>query len=565
MNNENRIRFVLIISLALLLAACSTPEIASSTAVEAEEPVVSTAAVSSTEPPTAEIAEAALDSEPAASEATLLMDNVPLGDALDELQPRDVFNNFYDITQVPRPSGHTEQIQAFLLAFGEGLGLETIVDRAGNVIIRRPPAPGLENREGVVLQAHVDMVPQKTDEKAFDFASDPIQAFVDGDYIVTDGTTLGADDGIGMAMIMAVLQSETLQTGPIEGLFTVDEETDMSGINGLAADVLHGTTLINLDSEEEGTFTIGSAGGERANVTSSYAQEPVPAEMMSYQAKVAGLKGGHSGVDINLGRGHATKILVRLLKEAAEPYGLRVATISSGTAGNAIPREAEALVFIAEAQVEPFLKFSEDFEATVRSELQAVEPDLRVEVTEAEATQQVMGKDFQATLIDALYGTPQGVLRMSDAVPGLVETSTNTGITNAQDGQLEVICYLRSSVDSALADTGQMIASVWELADIPVEFSDAYGGWTPDPDSPILALMQEVYAGLYGQEPTISAVHAGLECGVVTSAYPDMDMISVGPTIENVHSPSERLYIPSVAKTMELLTETLEQMPEVKG
>jgi dipeptidase D len=562
MNNKNSIRFMLTISFALLLAACSAEDFAGSPAVEAKAPAVPTAAVTASAASPVGAAHAAADGEAVANESTPLMDHVPLQEALNQLQPQDVFRNFSDITQVPRPSGHTEEIRAFLVAFGEGLGLETIVDQAGNVIIRRPPTPGLDNRAGVVLQAHMDMVPQKDENKVFDFAVDPIQAFVDGEYIVTEGTTLGADDGIGMAMIMAVLQSETLQAGPIEGLFTVDEETDMSGINGLAPGVLQGTTLINLDSEEEGTFTIGSAGGEHAEIHFSYPQEQAPEDMVSYKTRVEGLQGGHSGVDINLGRGHATKILVRLLKEAAEPYGVRLASISSGTAGNAIPREAEALVFIPAAQVDPFISFSKDFEAKVRAELQAVEPDLSIEVTEAEAPQQVMEESFQATVIDALYGTPQGVLRMSDAVPGLVETSTNMGITNAQDGQLEVISYLRSSVDSALEDTGQMIASVWALAGMTTDISGAYGGWAPDPNSPILAHMQEVYEGLYGQEPVISAVHAGLECGVVATSYPDMDMISVGPTIENVHSPSERLHIPSVPKTMALLVETLQAMPD---
>lgn len=561
MNTENRIRFVLMMSLALLLAACSTAEFASSPVVEVQEPAVSAAADTVTNAETAEVAEEIGESEQAANEATLLMDNVPLEDAVDALHPQDVFKNFYDITQIPRPSGHTEQIRTFLVAFGEGLGLETIVDEVGNVIIRTPAAPGLENREGVVLQAHMDMVPQKTDEKSFDFTTDPIQAIVDGDYIVTDGTTLGADDGIGMAMIMAVLQSETLQMGPVEGLFTVDEETDMSGINGLASDVLQGTTLINLDSEEEGAFTIGSAGGNHASVQSGYTQVPAPVDMISYEVKVEGLTGGHSGVDINLGRGHAIKILTRLLKEAAAPYGLRVATVSGGTAANAIPRDAAALVFIPGVQVQPFLSFAGDFEAKVQAELQAVEPDLRVEITEAETPQQVMEESFQATLIDALYGTPQGVLRMSDAVPGLVETSTNLGVIDASDGELEVVCTPRSSVDSALADTGQMIASVWELAGFNIEFSDAYGAWAPDPASPILELMQQQYENLFGQEPEVTAVHAGLECGVVASTYPDMDMISIGPTIENVHSPSERLHIPSVARAMDLLTQTLAQMP----
>jgi dipeptidase D len=560
MIDRNKIRFVLIMSVTLLLAACSAPDTAVSPAVDAGEAVAPTDVPAiPTEVPSAELVVTIPDSGAEEDQPILLMENMPLAKALPDLQPQDVFSNFYEITQVPRPSGHLDQIRAFLVAFGEGLGLETIVDQAGNVIIRKPAAPGMEDRAGVVLQAHMDMVPQKNNDLVFDFASDPIQAFVDGDYIVSEGTTLGADDGIGMAMIMAILQSETLQAGPIEGLFTVDEETDMSGINGLAPGVLQGTTLINLDSEEEGTFTIGSAGGEHAEVHFGYEQVAAPEDMAAYQVEVKGLKGGHSGVDINLGRGHAIKLLVRLLRETADPFGLRVASMTGGTAGNAIPREAAALVLIPEDQVEPFLSFAGDFESTIRTELQAVEPDLQVEVMEAAAPQQVMEENFQATLLDALYATPQGVIRMSDTVPGLVETSTNMGITTVLDGQVDVISYPRSSVDSELVEVGQMIASVWELAGQSVEISDTYGGWNPNPESPILKHMQNVYESLYGQEPQVSAVHAGLECGVVATTYPDMDMISVGPTIENVHSPAERLFIPSVARTMDLLIATLEE------
>jgi dipeptidase D len=560
MIDRNKIRFVLIMSVTLLLAACSAPDTAVSPAVDAGEAVAPTDVPAiPTEVPSAELVVTIPDSGAEEDQPILLMENMPLAKALPDLQPQDVFSNFYEITQVPRPSGHLDQIRAFLVAFGEGLGLETIVDQAGNVIIRKPAAPGMEGRAGVVLQAHMDMVPQKNNDLVFDFASDPIQAFVDGDYIVSEGTTLGADDGIGMAMIMAILQSETLQAGPIEGLFTVDEETDMSGINGLAPGVLQGTTLINLDSEEEGTFTIGSAGGEHAEVHFGYEQVAAPEDMAAYQVEVKGLKGGHSGVDINLGRGHAIKLLVRLLRETADPFGLRVASMTGGTAGNAIPREAAALVLIPEDQVEPFLSFAGDFESTIRTELQAVEPDLQVEVMEAAAPQQVMEENFQATLLDALYATPQGVIRMSDTVPGLVETSTNMGITTVLDGQVDVISYPRSSVDSELVEVGQMIASVWELAGQSVEISDTYGGWNPNPESPILKHMQNVYESLYGQEPQVSAVHAGLECGVVATTYPDMDMISVGPTIENVHSPAERLFIPSVARTMDLLIATLEE------
>jgi dipeptidase D len=487
---------------------------------------------------------------------------IPFKDALGDLEPQDVFQNFYDITQVPRPSGHMDQIREFLVSFGQDLGLETVVDDAGNVIIRKPAAAGFENRQGVILQAHMDMVPAKDDDLAFDFATDPIQAVVSGDYLVTEGTTLGADDGIGMAMTMAVLQSQTLQTGPVEGLFTVDEETDMSGANGLKDDVLQGSILINLDSEWDGVFLIGAAGGGHVSVTSTYPQVPAPAGMVSYQVKVQGLKGGHSGVDIDIGRGHAIKLLVRLLKGAIEPYELRVASLTGGTAANAIPREAVAVVLLPDHQVEAFTAYVQAFEATVKSELAAVEPDLSVELGTAESPAQGMDGSFQAVLLDALYANPQGVMRMSDALPGLVETSNNLGVVNVQDGQMEVVCTPRSSVDSALEDVSQMIASVWELAGYQVALEDYYPGWNPDPESPILGLMEATYRDLYGQEPDVMAVHAGLECGVIGAKYPGMDMISIGPTLNDVHSPAESLLIPSVGNVMELLLEVLQNIPE---
>ncbi len=558
--------FVTVVVAALLLIACSAPagqvSPASST-VEIEQLKISTEISpaptdiqTTTMPQKSETAAAVTDT------ASTPMTQVPLQDALASLEPQDVFQNFYDITQIPRPSGQMDQIRQFLVSFGNGLGLETIVDDAGNVIIRKPAAEGMENRQGVVLQAHMDMVPQKEDEKEFNFTTDPIQAFVNGDYIVTEGTTLGADNGIGIAIIMAVLQSDTLQAGPLEALFTVDEETSMSGVNGLKPDILNGKILINMDSEDEGVFTIGAAGGEHAAIHSAYPQVPAPSDRIAYLVKVQGLKGGHSGMDINLGRGHATKILVRLLKASAGQFGLQLASLSGGTVSNAIPRDAAALVFIADSQVDAFLSFTRDFEATVQNELKAVEPDLSIDLTSVQAPPQVMDETFQKTLINALYGTPQGVLRMSDTVPGLVETSTNTGVTSAQDGKLEVDCTVRSSVDSELEDTAQMIASVWELAGYPVEFSGFYNGWPPDPESPILMKMKDAYLELYGEEAEVMAVHAGLECGTISGKYPDMDMISIGPSMNDVHSPSERLYIPSVEKVVRLLFEVLQNIPE---
>jgi dipeptidase D len=408
----------------------------------------------------------------------------------------------------------------------------------------------------------MDMVPAKDDDLAFDFETDPIQAVVRGDYVVTEGTTLGADDGIGIAMIMAVLQSQTLQAGPLEGLFTVDEETDMSGANGLKDDMLQGSILINLDSEWDGVFLIGAAGGGHVNVASPYAQVSAPADTVAYEVKIQGLKGGHSGVDIHLGRGHAIKLLVRLLRGAIEPYELHLARFNGGTAANAIPREADAVVLLPDKKVKAFTAYVQAFEATVKSELSAVEPDLNVELVAVESPAQVMDESFQALLLDALYANPQGVMRMSDALPGLVETSNNLGVVNVQDGQMEVICVPRSSVDSALEDVSQMIASVWELAGYEVEFADYYPGWNPDPESPILGLMVATYQELYGQEPEVMAVHAGLECGVIGAKYPGMDMISIGPTLSDVHSPAERLLIPSVGNVLKLLLEALQNIPE---
>ncbi len=324
---------------------------------------------------------------------------------------------------------------------------------------------------------------------------------------------------------------------------------------------MQGSILINLDSEEIGVFTIGSAGGEYAEVTTTYKESPVPAGVTAFTLDVSGLQGGHSGVDIDKGRGHATKLLVRILKGASADHGLRLAQLEAGTAANAIPREASALLVVPTDQADAFLESVRDFEETVRTELAAVEPDLLVQAEPAELPVAVLAEEVQATLIDLLYANPQGVLRMSDGVPGLVETSTNMGIVNVADGQAEIAMLSRSSVDSELADASQMIDSVWNLAGVDVAFSGKYSGWNPDPESPILLLMQSVYKDLYGAEPAVTAVHAGLECGTVVSKYPGMDAISVGPTLQNVHSPGERLEIATVPQLYDFLLETLQRIP----
>lgn len=530
----------------LLLAACVAP-------AGPQPPATSAAAQAPTPTPASMAAGTTSAATPAAM--------VPLGDAVATMDPQDVWQNFYDLTQVPRPSHHEEQVRDFLVQFGQGLGLETIVDDVGNVLIRKPASPGLENRHGVILQAHMDMVPQKAPDSDHDFLTDPIDAYVDGEWVVADGTTLGADDGIGVAIAMAVLQSNGLALGPVEALFTVNEEDGMDGALGLQPGWLQGDILINLDSEDEGVFTIGSAGSDYIYVDTTYAEVPAPTATTAYTVTVSGLRGGHSGVNIGEGRVHATKLLLHLLSPAVEPYGVRLAQMEGGTAANAIPTTASALVLLPDDQVDAFLAYVQQYEAIVQSELATVEPDLKVQATPAGMPAKVMDETAQRLVLDALGGMPQGVLRMSDAVPGLVETSTNMGIVKVAGGALSAILLPRSSVDMELDDVNQMIASIWDLADIPVTISGRYSGWNPNPDSPILLLMEGVYQDLYGQQPKVTAVHAGLECGTIVSKYPGMDAISIGPTLQEVHTPNERLQIATVKKLNDFLLETLQRIP----
>jgi len=495
-------------------------------------------------------------------EAGNLAGRIPLADAVRILEPRDVWQNFHDLTRVPRSSRNEEQVRGFLVRFGNDLGLDTVIDGAGNVIIRKPPTEGMENRKGVILQAHMDMVAQKSAGKIHDFMKDPIGAYVEGEWVKADGTTLGADDGIGMAIAMAVLQSKTMATGPIDVLFTVNEEDGLDGVQGLMPGLLTGDILINLDSEVEGEFTIGSAGGEYATIKSTYPDTPPPDGMAALRMTVQGLKGGHSGLDIHLGRGHAAKLLVRFLDETSGEYGILLAQFDSGTAANAIPREASALVCIPEGRENAFLKRVRDYEGILKKELGAVEPNLSVTAVPADLPAMVMEEKAQSDLLNALHGAPQGVMRMSNVVAGLVETSTNTGIVHVRDGQLEVAILTRSSVDTSLDDVGAMLSSVWELAGEDVRMSSRYPGWRPDPGSPIVRLMSRIHADLFGKEPGIVAVHAGLECSTIGAKYPDLDIVSIGPTMKDVHSPDERLSIPSVKKVTVLLAETLKRIPE---
>ena len=487
---------------------------------------------------------------------------IPLSEAAPYLEPQAVWENFYALTQVPRASHHEEKATAFLADFGQQLGLETIVNDVGDVIIRKPATPGMEDRPGVILQAHMDMVAQKTADSTHDFATDPIEAYVEDGWVKAKDTTLGADDGIGVATIMALLQDDSLVHGPLEALFTVNEEDGFTGINGLAPGVLQGKIYINVDWETEGSFCISSAGGVYVDANATYAEEETPTDSAAYQVHVGGLQGGHSGVDIAKGRGSASQLLARLLWNAPADLGVRVASVIGGDRSNAIPRDATAVIVAATAQADALQQYVTAFEQIVQQELAATEPDLVVELTPADLPARVMAADAQQALLGAVYGSPQGVMRMSDAVPGLVETSDSMGILSIGDGNFTAGIYVRSALDSARDNTAQRLTAVFDLADAEVSTHDAYSSWPPDPDSPLLAQMQTDYANLFGVDPAVTAVHAGLETSVAGVTYPGLDMISVGPTLLDVHSPDERLEVASVAKVYELLKATLAGIPE---
>jgi len=488
-------------------------------------------------------------------------DSVPLSEAVDSLEPQSFWQNFYALTQVPRPSHHEEQVSAFLAKFGEDLGLETIVDDVGNVIIRKPATKGMENRQGVVLQAHMDMVAQKTSDSTHDFLTDPIDAYVEDGWVKTVDTTLGADDGSGVALIMTLLQEDDIAHGPLEGLFTVNEEDGFTGVNALQPGVLQGTILINVDSENSGVFTIGSAGGVYTDITAQYELEEAPTDYTGYMVQISGLQGGHSGTDIAKNRGNANRLLARLLWLAENQFGLRVAGIAGGDVANAITRSASAVVAVPEAQADAFTAFVSDFAKTLQQEYAATEPGLQVQATEVDPPSQVLPDDGQHALVSALYGSPNGVEKMSDSVPGLVETSTNLGILSLDNGTLAAGHYTRSAVDSERDNLAQMVQSVFELAGTDVVAHGAYSGWPPNPDSPIVKLMQSEYQTLFGEVAAIEAIHAGLETSVIGGKYPEMDMISIGPTLQSVHSPDERMEVSTVKPLYQLLVATLADIP----
>ena len=481
-----------------------------------------------------------------------------------ELEPRQVWNYFHALTQIPRPSNHEEQIRDYVEQFGKSLGLETIRDTAGNIIIRKPATPGMEDRKGVILQGHLDMVPQKNNDKTHDFEKDPIETIVDGEWVRANGTTMGADNGIGVAATMAVLASTNIPHGPIEGLFTATEETGMDGANGLEAGLLQGDILINLDSEDEGELYVGCAGGEDVTIKFPYKEKKAPKSCAGVNLSVTGLKGGHSGIDIPLGRGNANKIFFRILSEAACQLGVRLSSINGGSLRNAIPREAFGLVVVKNKKIADFVTLVDEITGIMKKELAVTEPDLTVTIEPVDCPKTVIDKDTQSRLTRAILAAPNGVIRMSDTMPGLVETSTNMAIVKSDEKKkvIRIACLMRSSVDSAKDILGTRMWALFSLAGAKVKFSGAYPGWKPNMDSPILKTMQEVYNAKYDKIPEIKAIHAGLECGILGGKYPHWDMISFGPTIRHPHSPDEKVNIATVGKFWEFLLETLKNIPQ---
>ncbi|MFP9097988.1 aminoacyl-histidine dipeptidase [Flavobacterium sp. RHBU_24] len=478
------------------------------------------------------------------------------------LEPKALWNKFADLNAVPRPSKKEARVIAFIKGFGETLGLETLVDEVGNVIIKKTATPGLENRKTVVLQSHLDMVHQKNADTVFDFDTQGIEMYVDGDWVRAKGTTLGADNGLGVATIMAILESTDIPHPAIEALFTIDEETGMTGAMGLKGGLLAGEILLNLDTEEDNEIDIGCAGGVDVTAERGYHVEEVAENSVGYTITVKGLNGGHSGMDINKGLGNANKILNRLLFDGFENFGLQVAEINGGSLRNAIPRESVAKIIISEIFDEAFVFDMQEVIGDIKAEFKTTEPNLQIVIEKTTDTPQtVMELGVQEGLIRALYAAHNGVYRMSADMDNLVETSNNIARVIVKDGKIHVGCLTRSSVESSKFDLANALRSTFELIGCEVTISGSYPGWTPNVASPILEVLKEVYEKQNGEKPHVVACHAGLECGILGTNYPDMDMISFGPTIKGAHSPDERASISSAQKYWKFVLEILKKIP----
>ncbi len=491
----------------------------------------------------------------------LTFSNQIMNEEIRALEPAAVWSNFADLNAVPRASKKEEEVISFMLDFGKKLNLETFKDQVGNVIIRKPGTNGMEDKRMITLQSHLDMVHQKNSDTDFDFATQGIEMYLDGEWVRARGTTLGADNGMGVAAIMALLQSEDIPHPPLEALFTIDEETGMTGAMGLEAEVLQGSMLLNLDTEEDDEIDIGCAGGIDISAQRTYRQIPVKENETVFEISVSGLQGGHSGMDIHRGFGNANKIMNRLLYQGHESFGMAVSSIDGGGLRNAIPRESRASVVISKDEQSRFNDHFHNWADVIKAELSVNEPQLTIKLSPQKTTEHKMDPSDQEQLLKSIYGIHNGVYAMSASIPDLVETSNNLARVLVKDGKIEVMCLTRSSVDTAKMDLAYGLRSVLELAAFEVEFSGAYPGWNPNPDSEILRVLEERYQALFNQKPKVVACHAGLECGILGQNYPDMDMISFGPTIRGAHSPDERVSVGSVQKFWGFLVDILAHIP----
>jgi dipeptidase D len=473
--------------------------------------------------------------------------------------PKALWNHFADLNAVPRPSKKEEKVIAFMENFGKNLGLETIIDHAGNVIIKKPGSPGMENKTAVALQSHLDMVHQKNADTIFDFDTEGIKMFVEGDWIKAQGTTLGADNGIGVATIMALLSSKDIAHPPLEALFTIDEETGMTGALELKGGLLSAKYMLNLDTEEDTELTIGCAGGIDVTISGNYNAENLNSGYVSYKISIKGLTGGHSGMDIHLGRANANKLMNRFLKKASE-LGIRISSIDGGSLRNAIPRESFAIIAVEDSRLSDLEKLLNNFSVIYKSEYNTTDPNLSVLWEKCDNVTSVLPVEFQNKVIAAIYACPNGIYRMSPDIKDLVQTSNNLARVSIQNGEYKILCLTRSSVDSEKMDEAEAIRSVFSLIGAKIEFGGSYPGWTPNPTSRLVSIMRELYVEIFKTAPHVNACHAGLECGILGTNYPEMEMISFGPNIRGAHSPDEMVQISSVQKFWNYLLEVLKKL-----
>ena len=477
------------------------------------------------------------------------------------LNPECIWRNFDALTQVPRPSGHLEKVQHMLLEFAARVGVEAFKDAAGNIVMRKPASPGMENRKGIILQAHMDMVPQKSNESTHNFETDPIQTYVDGEWVKAKGTTLGADNGIGVAAIMAVMEDKTLVHGPVEGLITADEETGMFGANDLPEGELNGDILLNLDSETWGKFVIGSAGGVDITATLEYKEVETDKDDAAVKVVIKGLKGGHSGLEINEGRGNANKLMARFVHEAIAEYGARLATWHGGNMRNAIPFECETVLTLPKENVEALKEAVAEWCTLFNNEYRTIEENIQFFVEDVEAPATQAPEEIQDNLLDAIYGCHNGVLRMIPVFPSVVETSSNLAIIDINGGHAYFKLLARSSRESMRDYIATTLESTFSMAGMKVEMSGEYGGWDPNTDSEILQLLEKNYRELFNEDAIEQVDHAGLECSVILGKYPHLDVVSLGPTMRSPHTTTERCLISTVAPFWELLKKTMAEAP----